>query len=140
MSKQYRYAWNIKSGTPKMEKMNPHTRNEIWKQANLDKKETYFSTKSAAKLAIATRREDERVAKRKAAGTQVPPPEPSKPTTVRGWLETIPDHAIREAAIRQCALPYKTCYVLCDAIASMRDWAHTEEGVDFWDNCYFEVS
>lgn len=60
-----------------------------------------------------------------------------KPTTVRGWLETIPDPAIREAAIRQCALPYKTCYVLCDAMASMRDWAHTEEGVDFWDNCYF---
>lgn len=63
--------------------------------------------------------------------------ETQKPTTVRGWLETIPDPAIREAAIRQCALPYKTCYVLCDAIASMRDWAHTEEGVDFWDNCYF---
>lgn len=62
--------------------------------------------------------------------TQIP-----KPTTVRGWLETIPDPAIREAAIRQCECWDKNCISVSDAILNIWDWGGTSEGVDFWEEC-----
>ena len=62
--------------------------------------------------------------------------ETPKPTTVRGWLETIPDSAIREAAIRQCIKLNDVCSSLDEAIIEIVDWASTDEGIDFWEECF----
>ena len=60
----------------------------------------------------------------------------NKPTTVRGWLETIPDQAIRDAAIRQCEEWSKNCTNLPDSIFNIWNWDLTSEGVEFWNRCY----
>ena len=62
--------------------------------------------------------------------------EETKPTTVRGWLETIPDPAIRAAAIRQCEDWDKNCTNLPDSILKVWNWDLTSEGVEFWKRCY----
>ena len=59
-----------------------------------------------------------------------------KPTTVRGWLKTIPDPTIREAAIRQCIKLNDVCSSLDEAIIEIVDWASTDEGIDFWEECF----
>jgi hypothetical protein len=62
--------------------------------------------------------------------------EETNPTTVRGWLETIPDPAIREAAILQCEEWSKNCTNLPASILKIWNWDLTSEGVEFWNRCY----
>ena len=59
----------------------------------------------------------------------------TKPTTVRGWLETIPDPAIRAAAIRQCEDWDKNCTNLARAITELWSCGCTDEGPHFWFHC-----
>lgn len=61
-----------------------------------------------------------------------------KPTTVRGWLETIPDPAIREAALKYCSLSVldSPCYFLYAAIDEATHPIDTAEGRHFWNQCH----
>lgn len=54
------------------------------------------------------------------------------PTTVRGWLETLPE-PIRERALKQCNAPNSSCESLVSAIQQFADWSkETKEGHSFW--------
>ena len=55
------------------------------------------------------------------------------PTTVKGWLETLPD-GYRERAISQGDKNWldDMCGNLSDAIHDFQEWDTTEEGADFW--------
>lgn len=53
-----------------------------------------------------------------------------EPTTIRGWLETLPD-GYRERALANCDCPDNRCVNLSDATLSIK-WADTPEGVVFW--------
>jgi len=61
----------------------------------------------------------------------------NKPTTVRGWLETIPDEKIREAALGYCSSTdaAKECTVLYAAIDIVTSPRWKEEGSKFWHEC-----
>jgi len=63
--------------------------------------------------------------------------EETNPTTVRGWLETIPDEKIREAALGYCSSTdaAKECTVLYAAIDIVTSPRWTEEGSKFWHEC-----
>lgn len=54
-----------------------------------------------------------------------------QPTTVRGWLETLPE-PLRTKAISQCTTPNSCCSNLSDAIEYFNDWTRTNEGHYFW--------
>ena len=61
----------------------------------------------------------------------------NKPTTVRGWLETIPDPAIRGAALGYCSSTdaAKECLTLYRAIDIITSPLWTDEGSKFWHDC-----
>ena len=60
----------------------------------------------------------------------------NKPTTVRGWLETIPDQAIRDAALRQCINQEMKITSLPLSLENICGWSGTKEGFEFWNSCY----
>ena len=61
----------------------------------------------------------------------------NKPTTLRGWLETIPDAVIRESALRQlfARVASNQASSLPMALSSAFDWRLSDEGFDFWNTC-----
>jgi hypothetical protein len=61
-----------------------------------------------------------------------------KPTTVRGWLETLPD-GYRERALGQHDGAYDDASSLPDSLSMFADWGKTKEGTGFW-NCIWEWS
>ena len=54
-----------------------------------------------------------------------------QPTTVRGWLETLPD-GYRERALGQMSRPNENVTALRYAVANLIGWQRTKEGFDFW--------
>jgi hypothetical protein len=57
--------------------------------------------------------------------------EKPQPTTVRGWLETLPD-GYRERALGQCLTAGYRVDSLIRAIAAFNQWEDTKEGCQFW--------
>jgi hypothetical protein len=55
----------------------------------------------------------------------------AEPTTVRGWLETLPE-PIRGKAVSQCTFPNMVCGHIADALDRFTDWAETNEGHSYW--------
>jgi len=54
-----------------------------------------------------------------------------KPTTVRGWLETLPD-GYRQRALGQFSSQNIECENLINALREFSDWGKTKEGRLFW--------
>lgn len=65
--------------------------------------------------------------------------ESPKPTTVRGWLETMPE-PIRTKALSQCLRPDKLASSQAHAVADFMDWAKSIEGRFFWFGAYHYIS
>jgi len=57
------------------------------------------------------------------------------PTTVRGWLETLPE-PYRTSAIDQMNCENRVVETITDALLSFNEWSRTEEGNDFWQGFY----
>lgn len=109
----------------------------LWPQGTEWGLPSYFATRAAAQAAIDERKfvESHETPVGETQPKEVATAEIQKPTTVRGWLETIPDPAIREAAIRQCADWSMNCTNLAGAITYIWNWGYTDEGPHFWSRC-----
>jgi hypothetical protein len=59
-----------------------------------------------------------------------------EPTTVRGWLERLPD-GYRERALRQCVRPDEPSDSIISAAFIFNRWCKTSEGADFWIRVYY---
>jgi hypothetical protein len=58
---------------------------------------------------------------------------PDRPTTVRGWLETLPD-GYRERALNQSDASDELADSMEAAIMLFSEWSKTTEGYEFWLN------
>lgn len=67
-----------------------------------------------------------------------PPNEVTKPTTVRGWLETLPEpYRTQALEVMEPKRAEKRCGSLGQALDDMIAWSKTPQGYEYWSAVYF---